>query len=84
MIGGGGGGGGGSSTYAGTGNPGGGGGGGGGGGYPYYVRLYALPGGQVPYGNDIPDIYTSNPLIRRADVRRERIWSDRGRLKQWQ
>ena len=60
------------------------GGGGGGGGYPYYVRLYALPGGQVPYGNDIPDIYTSNPLIRRADVRRERIWSDRGRLKQWQ
>lgn len=57
----------------------------GGGGYysdPY--RLYALPGFRSPYGNSIPFINTSNPIIRRADVRRERVWSERGRLNQWQ
>jgi hypothetical protein len=63
--------------------------GGGGGGYSSagfhsFTRLYALPHGKVPYGDNIPFINTSNPLIRRADVRRERVWSERGRLKQWQ
>lgn len=61
------------------------GGGGGGGGYfsnPY--KLYALPGNRVPYGNSVPFINTSNPIIRRADIRRERVWSERGRLNQWQ
>jgi hypothetical protein len=55
-----------------------------GGGYANYTRLYALPGGTVPYANNIPFINTSNPIIRRADIRRERVWSERGRLKQWQ
>lgn len=56
----------------------------GGGGGGYYNKMYALPHGMTPYGNSIPFINTSNPIIRRADVRRERIWSERGRLKQWQ
>lgn len=63
--------------------------GGGGGGYSsgsgaYFQRLYALPRGVAPYGDNIPYINVSNPLLRRADVRRERVWSERGRLKQWQ
>jgi hypothetical protein len=53
-------------------------------GYPNFTRMYGLPGGQSPYGNDIPFINTSNPILRRADVRRERVWSERGRLNQWQ
>ena len=64
-------------------------GGGGGGGYSsgsgaYFQRMYALPRGIAPYGDNIPYINVSNPLLRRADVRRERVWSERGRLKQWQ
>jgi hypothetical protein len=55
-----------------------------GGGSFYFNRMYELPEGQVPYGNNIPFINASNPLIRRADIRRERVWSERGRLKQWQ
>jgi hypothetical protein len=54
------------------------------GGYANYTRMYALPGGTAPYANNIPFINTSNPIIRRADIRRERVWSERGRLKQWQ
>ena len=61
-----------------------GGGGGGGGGGGYFSRMYALPRANVPYGNSIPNINTSNPMIRRAFIRRERVWSERGRLKQWQ
>lgn len=53
-------------------------------GYPNFTRMYGLPHGQTPYGNDIPFINTSNPMLRRADVRRERVWSERGRLNQWQ
>lgn len=53
-------------------------------GYPNFTRMYALPDTQTPYGNDIPFINTSNPILRRADVRRERVWSERGRLNQWQ
>jgi hypothetical protein len=60
------------------------GGGGGGGGFHNFTRLYALPHARAPYGDSIPFINTSNPLIRRADIRRERVWSERGRLKQWQ
>lgn len=56
----------------------------GGGGSSYFTRMYALPGGQSPYGRSIPMINTSNPILRRGDVRRERVWSERGRLKQWQ
>lgn len=58
--------------------------GGGGGGSVYYSKLYALPGNMTPYGNTVPFINTSNPIIRRADVRRERVTSERGRLNQWQ
>jgi hypothetical protein len=54
------------------------------GGYANFTRMYPLPGMRTPYGNDIPFINTSNPLLRRADIRRERVWSERGRLKQWQ
>jgi hypothetical protein len=46
--------------------------------------MRALPSARAPFGNDIPFINTSNPLIRRGDIRRERVWSERGRLKQWQ
>ena len=62
----------------------GGGGGGGYSGYANYSKMYALPSGVAPYGNAIPFINTSNPIIRRADIRRERVWSERGRLNQWQ
>lgn len=57
---------------------------GGGGGYADFQKMYALPSSRAPYGDSIPFINTSNPIIRRADVRRERVWSERGRLKQWQ
>jgi hypothetical protein len=60
------------------------GGGGGYGGYANFSKMYALPDGIVPYGNQIQFINTSNPILRRADIRRERVWSERGRLKQWQ
>ena len=64
-----------------------GGGGGGGGSYApnvYFTKMNPLPGSISTYGNATPFINTSNPIIRRADVRRERVWSERGRLKQWQ
>jgi hypothetical protein len=54
------------------------------GGTSYFTRMYNLPTGNLPYGNNLPFINTSNPLLRRADIRRERVWSERGRLKQWQ
>lgn len=60
----------------------------GGGGYysgsSYASKMQDLPRGMAPYANTVPFINTSNPIIRRADVRRERVWSERGRLKQWQ
>lgn len=59
-------------------------GGGGGGGSAYFTRLNPLPDGQVPYGNTVPFINTSNPILRRASIRRERVSSERGRLNQWQ
>lgn len=60
----------------------------GGGGYSrgssFFSRLNAPENSQVPYDNSIPFINTSNPIIRRASIRRERFDSDRGRLNQWQ
>jgi hypothetical protein len=53
-------------------------------GYSDFSRMYALPHGRAPFGIDVPFINTSNPLIRRSNVRRERVWSERGRLNQWQ
>jgi hypothetical protein len=67
-------------------------GGGGGGGYssdyksPMFTDriLRAIRAGYGPQmdGSYAPNF--DNPLIRRADVRRERVTSERGRLKQWQ
>jgi hypothetical protein len=64
-----------------------GGGGGGGGGYTpqvYFTRMNPFPEQRAVFYDSIPFINTSNPIIRRADIRRERVWSERGRLKQWQ
>ena len=61
-----------------------GGGGGGGGGGGSSARLQAPERQQVPYANDAQNINMSNPIIRRTYVRRERIGSERGRLKQWE
>jgi hypothetical protein len=65
------------------------GGGGGGGGYRadyggQVVRLNTPRGFDVPYAFDPRNVTTSNPIIRRATVRRERFSSERGRLNQWQ
>jgi hypothetical protein len=63
---------------------GGGGGFGGGGGSPFFQKMMPIPQGTSARIDDLQAINTSNPIIRRADVRRERITSERGRLKQWQ
>lgn len=55
-----------------------------GGGRGYFVKMYSLPDNVAPYGNSMSFINTSNPILRRATVRRERISSERGRLNQWQ
>lgn len=60
------------------------GGGGYGGGSVYPTRMNPMPYGTSARNDFIPMINSSNPLLRRADVRRERISSERGRLKQWQ
>jgi hypothetical protein len=56
----------------------------GGGGSAYFSKMYGMPDNEAPYGNNVSFINTSNPILRRANVRRERVWSERGRLKQWQ
>lgn len=38
---------------------------------------------STPYADDLYSINTSNPIIRRSYVRRERYASQRGRLNQW-
>jgi hypothetical protein len=53
-------------------------------GYPNFSSMYSLPHARAPYSHTMPFINTSNPLIRRESVHRERVWSERGRLKQWQ
>ena len=60
------------------------GGGGGGGGRGYTPQMRPLRGGAAARFDTIPMINISNPYIRRANVHRDRITSDRGRLKQWQ
>lgn len=50
----------------------------------YFVKQQAMPRTMSVYGNTMPFVNTSNPIIRRADIRRERVWSERGRLSQWQ
>jgi hypothetical protein len=65
----------------------GGGGGGGRGGYGPHISPIRFNGFQfqrATFADGIPFINTSNPIIRRASIRRERISSERGRLKQWQ
>ena len=59
----------------------GGGGGGGGGRNPFMPFVNGM---NTPYSDAIRDIYIQNVNVRRADIRRERFSSDRGRLKQWQ
>jgi len=56
----------------------------GGGGSPFFSKMYAPAGGTTTYVDPLPSINTSNPYIRRASIRRERVWSEKGRLKQWQ
>lgn len=77
-----------SDPYASSGRGGGGGGGGGrgtySGGYSNFIRMNPFPDQRVTYANSVPTINTSNPYIRRASIRRERVWSERGRLNQWQ
>lgn len=51
--------------------------------YSWY-RVQAPQYAVVPYANDIPYVNISNPIIRRATIRRERFSSQRGRLNQWQ
>ena len=58
--------------------------GGGGGGGGSAARLQAPQDQQVPYANEIQNVNISNPIIRRASIRRERADSQRGRLNQWQ
>jgi hypothetical protein len=62
--------------------------GGGAGGYygprVYFQEMRDFGDIRTPYANNTPFINSTNPIIRRADVRRERVWSERGRLNQWQ
>jgi hypothetical protein len=51
---------------------------------PNFQRMDRLPEGTSARADWVPMINTNTPIIRRADVRRERISSERGRLKQWQ
>jgi hypothetical protein len=52
---------------------------------PPFQRMADLPKSYgAPRPEDIPFINANTPYIRRANVRRERITSERGRLKQWQ
>jgi hypothetical protein len=75
-------------SYGGYSRRGGGGyGGGGGGGFTpnsYITRMSFFTGMSAAQIDSVSMINTNSPLIRRADVRRERVSSERGRLKQWQ
>ncbi|OYW91386.1 MAG: hypothetical protein B7Z23_08265 [Pseudomonadales bacterium 32-61-5] len=59
-------------------------GGGGGGGGGSFTRLNPPQDSQTPYSNTARDVGSSNPIIRRSSIRRERTDSERGRLKPWQ
>ena len=62
----------------------------GGGGYssggygPGFQKMWNLPYGTSARVDGLAMINTATPNIRRSNVRRERISSERGRLKQWQ
>ncbi len=58
--------------------------GGGGGGGGSFTRLNPPQDSQTPYSNTARDVGSSNPIIRRSSIRRERTDSERGRLKPWQ
>ena len=58
--------------------------GGGSGGSGSFTKLQAPERQQVPYANDVDNINVSNPLLRRASIRREKIDSEKGRIKPWQ
>ena len=58
--------------------------GGGGGGGGYATRINAPQDNMVPYANSAQNVNASNPIIRRATIRRERSDSEKGRLKSWQ
>lgn len=60
-------------------------GGGGGDFVPPFLRMNPLPESRVqPRPDDIPFINTSTPYVRRSNINQQRIYSERGRLKQWQ
>lgn len=50
----------------------------------YFIKMNPLPDGTAARVNGVPMINSNNPYIRRARVNRQRISSQRGRLKQWQ
>jgi hypothetical protein len=52
--------------------------------FPPFIRMDDLPYGTSARYGGIPMVNTSNPYIRRANVQRERVFGERGRLKQWQ
>ena len=56
----------------------------GGGGGGSSIRINTPERQQVPYANDIDNINMTTPILRRASIRRERIDSQKGRLKPWQ
>jgi len=43
-----------------------------------------LNGMKNPYLDNVPQMYINNINVRRANIRRERFSSERGRLNQWQ
>ena len=58
--------------------------GGSGGGYGSFTRTQTPPRGASVYAEDVRAATTGNPIIRRANLRRERFQATRGRLKEWQ
>jgi hypothetical protein len=55
-----------------------------GGGSAYFQKMQQLPRGTSARIDGLPMINSNTPYVRRAEIRRERITSERGRLKQWQ
>ena len=53
-------------------------------GYTSFTRTNTPPRVSTPYANDIRSDGLQNVNIRRANIRRERFQSQRGRLKEWQ
>jgi hypothetical protein len=51
---------------------------------PPFQRMDRLPSAGTIRSDDVPFLNINNPYIRRAQVDTERVYSERGRLKQWQ